>query len=494
MTDITDSPAAVALLQVAVTVPGFVLALIAGALADVVNRKRLVVTVLAGSVLVTVAFAVLSTTGSHTQVSVVLLTAALGSLTALAAPVWMAVIPGLVAKSELADAVSLSSAGMSGAMAAGPALGGVIIATLGPTWVFWVNAVVLTAGVLALGTWRPVSDSGGLPPEHLAAAMRLGLQYVRHDRPLQIVIVKIVPLALTSTALIALLPSLARFRLEAGPAMFGLLSGAGGVGAVAALFGMPTIRARATPDAIVTTSMLAQAAALILLATTTNIPVALAALAVAGATSLTAISTVMTTLQTVLPAWIRGRGVAVYLLALQGSFAVGAIVWGAVAERTSLQTAFAATAVAMAIGAVAVVPLRLRPLADIDTTPARLMDPPPVTSIHDDDGPIALTARWQIDPDQRATFLSAMEHVRQALKRQGVLNFHLAEDVERPGHITETFTVATWAEFKRLPLRSTRSDEANHRDLVDLVGPDLPPLIPQRVLRRQTSMPSPSQR
>jgi MFS family permease len=483
LTDITDSPAAVALLQVAVTVPGFLLALLAGALADVVNRKRLIQLSMSGSAVVAAVFAVLSATGDHTQATILALTGALGVLTALAAPAWMAVIPGLVPRDQLADAMTLSSAGTSGAMAVGPAIGGLIIAVSGPTWVFWLNLVVFVASVAALRTWKPTQQNA-LPAEHVASAMRIGLQYVRYDRPLQIVIAKIIPFALTGTALASLLPAVARFRLDAGPAMFGLLSGAGGVGAIIALIVMPSIRQRIGPDAIVTGAMLVQAVAIVLLATTTTIAVAIVALLIAGVATLAVVSTVMTMLQVVLPAWIRGRGVAVYLLALLGSFSIGALIWGAVAEQTDLRTALITAAIAMAISAIAVTGLRLSRLSAIDSSAAQLMaDPPAVTSLHDRDGPIAVVARWEIGPDRRDEFVSAMQPVRRALKRQGALSFGLVEDVERPGQMVETFTVATWAEYQRLPGRSTVDDSHVHEALIEQFGPDLPDLIAHRVIK-----------
>jgi MFS family permease len=483
LTDITDSPGAVALLQVAVTVPGFLLALVAGALADVVNRKRLIQLSLSGSAIVAAVFGVLSVAGDHTQVTILALTGALGVLTALAAPAWMAVIPGLVSRDQLADAMTLSSAGTSGAMAVGPAIGGLIIAAVGPTWVFWLNVVVFVSAAAALKAWKPTQHNG-LPAEHMASAMRLGLQYVRYDRPLKIVIAKIVPFALTGTALASLLPAVARFRLDAGPAMFGLLAGAGGLGAIIALLVMPSIRQRIGPDAIVTGAMLVQAAAIVVLATTTTIAVAAAALVIAGIATLAVVSTVMTMLQVVLPAWVRGRGVAVYLLALLGSFSVGAIIWGAVAERTDLRTALITAAIAMAISAVAVTSLRLGHLATIDSSAAQLMaDPPAVTSLHDSDGPIAIVARWEIGPDRRDEFVSAMEPVRRALKRQGALSFGLVEDIERPGRMVETFTMATWAEYQRLPGRSTVDDSHVHEVLIEQFGPDLPDLTAHRVIQ-----------
>lgn len=482
LTDITDSPAVVASLQIAVALPTFLLALFAGALADVISRKRIIVFAQSGSAIVAAVFALLSAADSHSTASVLGLTAALGALTALGAPAWVAIIPGLVSRSDLAGAMTLSSAGLSGAMAVGPAVGGIVIAAAGPTWVFALSVVVFAAGLVALRLWEPELHSG-LPPEHIPSAMRIGLQYVRYDHPLKVVIGKLIPFAITATALVALLPAVARFRLEAGPAMFGLLSAGGGIGAVLALIGMPGVRRRIGPDMIVFVSMLLEAAVLGVLAITTSLVVAFVALIVAGVATLGLVSTVMTVLQIVLPAWIRGRGVAVYLLAFQGSFALGAVLWGAVAERTSLRTALIAAAVAMAASAFLVSLLRLSRYVDLDTAETRFIpDPPAVTSVHDDDGPILLTARWEIDPEKRDEFVAAMEPVRKALKRQGALSFHLVEDVERPGHMLESFTMATWSEYQRLPLRTTMADQAIHQAFLDAAGGELADLTAHRVI------------
>ena len=484
LTDITNSPAVVASLQVALALPAFFLALLAGALADIVSRKRIIVFSLTGSLIVTGVFALLSASDSHSATSLLGLTAALGVFSALAAPSWIAIIPGLVPRSELAGAMTLSSAGISLAMALGPAIGGFIIAAADPTWVFVLNTVVLAAGIAALRVWKPAPHTG-LPSEHLVSAMRIGLQYVRYDRPLKVVIGKVIPFALISTALISLLPAVARFRLEAGPAIFGLLAGASGIGSVIAFLLMPRVRRRLGSDAIVFGAMLIQAAVLIVMATTTDITLALAVLVIAGAASLALISTVMTVLQVVLPTWIRGRGVAVYLLALQGSIAVGAFVWGAVAEQTSLQTALIAAGIATGISAVLTTRLRLSQYIGIKTEMVRLMDDPPaVTSLHDDDGPILLTAQWQIDPARRDEFVAAMDPVRIGLKQKGALRWQLVEHVEQPGLMIESFSMATWSEYMRLAERTTMTD----KDVLDALtassgGADLPLLQAHRVIK-----------
>jgi quinol monooxygenase YgiN len=266
--------------------------------------------------------------------------------------------------------------------------------------------------------------------------------------------------------------------------MFGLLSGAGGFGAILALVGVPHLRRSVGPDTIVAGAMFIQAGVFIALARTDSLTVAFVVLVAAGAAGLAVVSTVMTVLQLVLPAWIRGRGVAIYLLTMQGSLAVGALVWGAVAEQSSLDTAFTTAGAFMATSALLTLPLRLGRYMDMDMDMARLIDDPPaVTSIHDDDGPILLTVSWEIDPAMRDEFVAAMHPVRKALKRQGALRFHLVEDVERPGHMVESFTMATWSEYRRLPQRATMADKAIHQALVDVAGPELPGFTAHREIR-----------
>ena len=150
LTEITNSPAVVASLQIALALPAFLLALLAGALADILSRKRIIVFTQAGSVIVAGAFALLSASDSHSAATVLGLTAALGVLTALAAPAWIAIIPGLVPRSDLTGAMTLSSAGISAAMAVGPAVAGFVIAAAGPTWVFILNVTVFAAVLLTL--------------------------------------------------------------------------------------------------------------------------------------------------------------------------------------------------------------------------------------------------------------------------------------------------------------------------------------------------------
>ena len=483
LTDITDSAAVVAALQTATALPAFLLAVVAGALSDIVRRKSLILVGLGGSAVTAGLFALLSGIGAESAASILVLTVSLGIFTALSAPAWIAVIPGLVAKSELPGAMSLSSASINLAMAAGPALAGLIIALTSPAAVFALNSLVFVAGVFVLRWWQP-DDRRRLPAEHLGSAVRLGIQYLRFDRPLKVVIGKVVPLAFVGTVIPALLPVIARFQLGVGPTGFGLLAAAGGLGAIIGLVVLPPIRRRIGPDGIVLAAALLQAGAMALLAGVTSVAAAFVLFALIGVGTLAIVSTVMTALQIVLPGWVRGRGVAVYLLALQGAFAVGALVWGLLAEEFGVDTALFTAAAVLTVFAVIVSFLRLSTYEDLDAGPVRLMDTPaPVTSVHDSDGPILLTATWDSPEKSRQAFLEAMIPVKKALRRQGALDFHLVEDVSNPGRIIESFTVATWSEYLRLPDRATAADESIHDALVELVGSDLPPIQVHREIQ-----------
>ena len=238
------------------------------------------------------------------------------------------------------------------------------------------------------------------------------------------------------------------------------------------------------PDTIIFGAMLVQAIGLVVMAGTISLGIAFVVLLIVGAAGLALISTVMTVLQIVLPPWIRGRGVAVYLLAVQGSFAVGALVWGAVAEQTSLETALTSAGITMGIGAVLLTRLRLGRYMDINTDMVQIVPAPPaVTSVHDEDGPILLTAVWQIEPDQRDEFVAAMAPVRIALKRNGALNWHLVEHVEQPGRMLESFTMATWSEYKRSAERTTIADQEVLDNLTRISGSPPPPLQAHRVIK-----------
>ncbi len=459
MTSLTSSPGQVALLQTAAAVPAFCLALLAGALADIVDRRRLLI----GSQVLMLAAAgvlgVLTVNGSVTPAILLGLTLVLGIGATLNLPAWAAMTPELVPRSELAPAVALNAIGINAAAAIGPALGGVVVAALGPAWVFFLNAASFVAMIVAVYGWRREPASAGLPAEHLVSAVRTGVRYVRNAVGVQIVLTRAALFMLFASALTALLPVVARGSLHASAGQFGILSAALGGGAVVAGFALPRIRRVVPADGVIALAAVGYAAATCVVAATTSLAVTCLALLVAGAASIMFISVVIVTMQAILPSWVRGRAIAVYMLVFQGSMAAGAAAWGAVASGTSPRTALLGAAVGLVVATGLSAQLRLTGRADTDPSSARLWPDPVVMIEHgEDDGPVLVQLEWRIDPGDVGAFTAAMRSVSQQRRRDGAMRWGLYQDTAEPGRMVESYTVATWAEHQRQHTRVTAAD------------------------------------
>jgi MFS family permease len=458
MTTLTSSPSQVALLQTASAVPAFCLALLAGALADVVDRRRLLIY---SQLLMLVAaglLGVLSLQGRTTPGILLGLTLVLGIGATLNLPAWAASIPELVPHEELAPAVSLNAVGIQAAAAVGPAMGGVVVAVLGPAWVFLINALSFLAVIGAVLRWQSQPRTG-LPAEHILSAVRTGVRYVRNAVSVQVVLVKGGLFMVFSAALSALLPLVARDRLAASAGEFGILSAAMGCGAVLAAFGLPRLRRALSVDALVGLAALVYAGATAVVAVAPGLTLACAALLVSGGAAITVLSTAMMTMQALLPSWVRGRALAVFLLVFQGSNALGAAAAGVLASAIGTSGALLAAAVALVVVTAVAAPLRLAGRADVDPSAAGLWPDPVVMIEHgEDDGPVLVQLEWLIDPADVPAFAATMHDVGRQRRRDGALHWGLYQDTAVPGRVVESYTVPTWAEHERQHQRITTAD------------------------------------
>ena len=248
LTDLSRSPGVIALLAAASALPVFVLSLPAGALADVVDRRKLLLVTQTWMFVVAGLFAAMSALGRSTPALVLVLTGLLAVGSALNMPAWSAITPELVPREQLPQAIVLNGVAMNASQAIGPAIGGAIIAASGPGLVFLLNAVSFIAVIVVVFAWKRAPDEHRLPPEHVLGAVRAGARYARNAPPLQAVLVRATVFMLPLAALISLLPLIARQRLGLGAGGYGLLAGCAGVGAVAAAVVVPRIGRRASPD------------------------------------------------------------------------------------------------------------------------------------------------------------------------------------------------------------------------------------------------------
>jgi MFS family permease/quinol monooxygenase YgiN len=466
---IDSSPLLVSLVQTAASLPIVLLALPAGAWADLVDRRRLLLGAQFAMFLCAAALAGITFIGAETPASILTLTFLLGCGNAVAGPAWQAIQPDLVDRAVLPQAAALNGVNMNLARAVGPALGGVIVATAGPGWVFALNAVSFVGIAAMLARWRAPERLDGGSRERLVEAVRAGGRYVRHARIVRRLLYRAILFIPAASAVWALLPVVAARRLGLGSGGYGLLLGMVGVGAVAGAFGIPRLRAALGSARLVTGAMLVTAAAICLVATVGNPVVVGLSLVPVGGAWIAVMSSLNSGLQLALPNWVRARGLAYYLVVFQGAQAVGAVVWGAVADRTSVTTALLGAAAVLALAAVVGLRAPVPDTSNLDRTPSAHWPAPQLTlSPNADDGPVLVTLTYRVSEDNAVAFADAMRHVGRSRRRTGALRWELYRDGTDPTRFVESYLVGTWAEHRRqhetrLTGADRRFEEEAHR-------------------------------
>jgi MFS family permease/quinol monooxygenase YgiN len=457
MGDLGGSALEVSLVQSATSLPVFLLVLPSGALGDILDRRRLLIVSQAWMLCAAGLLAALTFADTVEPVTLLLLTFAVGCGTALTIPSFQAVMPELVERREIPQGAALNGVNFNVARAVGPALGGVLIATAGPAWVFLINAVSFlgTMGVLALWRREPPARSFGV--EHIWSAVGAGARFVRAAPALRRVLVRAALFMPFAGALWALLPVLARDDLGMGSSGYGLLLGSVGFGAIAGAFVLPRLRASWTLNQVVVGSALVYAAAMAVAGLVPVVAVVVVALVVGGLAWIGVLSSLNASAQTLLPDWARARGLAYYTLTFQGGQALGAVVWGAVAHVAGAGWALAAAAACVALGVAAA----RRPLValDLDLRPAgEWSEPHLVIDPERRNGPVLVTVEWCVPPENQDAFLDAMKAVERARRRSGARRWGLYRDGGDATRFVEAYTVASWEEHVRQQQRVTVRD------------------------------------
>jgi MFS family permease len=460
MTSLDANPLMVSLVQVANNLPMFLFAIPAGALVDIVDRRLFLIVGETAVMVTSTAFAALVWLHLITPVGLLVFTFIVTVASAAVAPAWQAVVPLLVPKPELPSAIAANSVGINVSRAVGPALGGLMVVTLGIAAPFWLNGFSNAGVIAALVRWRPPKKSGPrLPPQRFGQAMRSGLRYARYNAPLRSTLMRTVAFFVFASAYWALLPLVARDRIGGSSALYGLLLAVIGASAVAGAFLLRTLRSRLGPDALLAGATVATALATALFGIAHNAAIALAASVLAGASWIAGVSGLNVSAQVALPEWVRGRGLAMYVTVMFGSLSLGSAIWGEVASRSGLPLALYAAAA----GALLAIPLtwrwKLQTGATVDFTPS-MHWPEPITidEVEPDRGPILVMIEYRIDPKHREEFLEAMVPYARVLHRNGAYDFGVFEDLSEEGRFVETFMTDSWLEHLRLHLRLTNTD------------------------------------
>lgn len=460
MTDLTPDPLTVALVQVATTAPAFLLALPAGAVADLLDRRRLLLAVNGAMAVAATALALLVALGWMNAGLLLFFTFLLGCGAAFIAPAWLSIVPQLVPRETLAQAIALNSLGINVSRAIGPAVAGALVVALGFAVPFALNALSFAVIVAALLWWRPVPRAASsLPAEGLGEAMLTGLRYALHSRPLRAALIRGVAFFLFASAYWALLPVLARTALGGGAQLYGILLGAMGLGAVLGALLLPRIAPRLGADRSVAAGSVGTALAMGVLSLVANPVAAVLASLLAGVAWIFVLSTLQVSAQTALPNWVRARGLALFLTLFFGGMALGSAIWGKAASAWGIETALLLAAAGTLLAMPLVRGVRIEQGDALDLAPSRHWPKPQVlVQLPDERGPTMTLIEYRIAPADAAVFLELMAEQARARRRFGAVQWWIMEDAAVPGLYVECFVEGSWLAHLRHHERVSGAD------------------------------------
>jgi MFS family permease len=491
MTSLTSSPLLVALMQTATTLPVLQLALPAGALADVVDRRRMLLFTQTWMLIAAASLGVLTLFNVTTPWLLLILTFALGAGAAMNSPAWQATGPEIVSRVELPAAVALTGMGLNVARAVGPALGGIIIAAAGPWAVFLLNAVSFLSVIAVLYRWRPTTKPGPAPAEPVLSAIRAGIRYARHAPALSAVLVRAGLFVFFASALWALLPVLARHEMGLNSIGYGILFGCLGAGAVGGAILLPVIRSRSSTESLAVGATIAFAVVTGALAQVRHFGWLCVVMIAGGAVWIMLMASFNVATQMTVPSWVRARALALYLLTFQGGMAGGSLIWGSLAQHGGISLALWCAAGGLIVGLSATAWYPLTESEELDLTPSSHW-PEPVLAIAPDpeEGPVLVMVEYRIRPDQSQDFTQAMHAVREQRLRDGAFRSGLYRDPADPSRYLETFVVESWAEHLRLRERMTVSDRIVEERARDFHIGRRPPAVSHYVYAHTSDMPN----
>ncbi len=477
VTDLSASPAAVAAIQAAGTLPIFLLAIPAGVLSDILDRRRFLIAIQLMLAAVSLTLCILSLTGLMSVTALISLTFVGGIGAALMGPTWQSIVPELVPKSELKNAVALNSLGINIARAIGPAVGGVLIASFGASVTYGVDVASYGLVIAALLWWKRPKDADDGLAESFGGALRAGYRYARHSRDLHVVLWRAFFFFAFASAIWALLPLIARQLLAADAGFYGLMLGSIGAGAIAGAVVLPGIRARVDGDGLMLSASIVIATATALLSVAPPRSAAILILLVMGGAWIAALTTLNATAQAVLPNWVRGRGLAVYLMVFNGAMAGGSLCWGLLAQSIGISSTLLAAATSLVVVGLLLNRLRL-PSGAADLTPSEHWPEPVLAGpVEGDRGPVLVLIEYEIDAAERPAFLAALSALAKTRLRDGAFNWGITEDAANPRSVVEWFMIESWVEHLRQHHRTSLTDADLHSEVRRFHKGSTPPTV-----------------
>ncbi len=460
MVSLHAGPLYIALTQTATALPFFILALPAGAIGDIVDRRKLILFTEVWMAGVAIALTVLAIVGKISPPLLLILTFALSAGDALESPTWRAVLPELVPQEDLASAAALNGIEFNFARAIGPALAGVVIAVAGVAAAFLINTLSFLGVITVIARWKRHPRKRTAPPETLAGATVAAVRYVRYSPRLRTLMVRSGIVMFFASGLLALLPAVAQL-VSKNPAGYGLLLGCFGVGAVLGALVMQQVRARWSAEGVVSGGVFVFGLSTLAVSAARLVPPLAASMVVGGAAWILFVSLFNVVILNHTPEWVRARVLAVAMLVFQGAMAAGSAMWGALATRVGVHAALMWASFGMILSTGLGLFLKL-PDTTVDLTPWVHWRLPTILRDHvtaDDSGPVLVIVEYDVDPEKKAGFLKAIRKYERIRRRDGAYRWGVFQDLEIPGRYMETFLVISWAEHLRQHQRLTLADK-----------------------------------
>ena len=492
MTVLTTSPLLIALMQTAASLPVLFLGLLAGATADIYERRRLLIfwqSWMLGSVAV---LAVLTFFGVVSPWSLLAFTFLLNIGSAMNNPAWQAIVPELVPKEELPAAVTLNAASNNIARAVGPALGGLMVAFFaradtGAGVVFALNSASFIAVIWILWRWHrtPIFKSA-LPSERIAASVFTGLRYLRYSPSLQGPLIRAFCFSFFISAIWSLLALVAKSDLHQGAMGYGILNGSLGVGAVCAAATLARLRRKVSADALLAATSVYYIFAFLILGWIKVPWIIIVTLLGAGFCWTSTMSTINVSVQLSVPGWVYARALGAYLMTFQGGLALGSVLWGIIAQHSSTRTAMTCAAIGFAISLPFTLRIHILKGALPDLTPYRYKRPAPTlvageTGFGPEDGPVRISIDYRVRPENYGAFTRAIHELEGARLRDGAIRWGIYRDAADPEHMNETFVMESWLDYLRSRERTTLADQQIRERVWALHEGDGPPRVSHQV-------------
>lgn len=488
MTSLTGSPLLIALMQTAASLPVLLLGLFAGSTADIFERRKLLIFWQTWQMIAVSLMALLALAGVIGPVALLSLTFLMNVGAAMNSPAWQAIVPELVPREELPNAVSLASASNNLARAIGPALGGLMVAAFvkastGAGWVFLLNSASFAAVIWVLYQWKrkPLFKSA-LPAERIMGSMETGLRYLRYAPALQSIFLRAFLFTFSAAAVWSLLSLIAQREFVhshyiSGASGYGVLNASMGLGALNGAFFLARLRARFSADKILAFSSVQFCATLLVLAFVHSVALDILFLIAGGFAWTSSMATLNTGVQLSSPGWVQARALGMYQMVFQGGLALGSVVWGTVAEHSSVKVAMVSSAVLIAVALPVTLKLHVLRGGLPDLTPHQYKRPVPHLELEPapEDGPVRILVDYSVQAEDYNEFVRRIHKLRDVRLRTGAVRWGIFRDGNNPERLEESFVMESWLEYLRSRERMTAADFEVTRSVRDLhKGPDMP--------------------